>query len=327
MLTVLGAGSVGLSLGARLRRAGEDVLFVVRDPAQAAELRAHGVGVDDPGSGASFHVKVRATVDLARDGARIGDGPVLVCVRATGTAAVARTLAVAAPEATVVSVQNDVDNEAELAAHCPQVIGAVYRQTCTRIAPATVRALGSGRIVVGLHPEGRSPEVDDLAERLRAAGYDVGVSERIGEDKWLKLCVNLMSTPNALVRRADHTTPEFVEVKTRLLEEARDALAAAGIVARSCDGRDRGLDEEIAFQRTALERGASARRLPVYNQVWRSLRDGGPLEADRYHARIVSIARANGLAAPANEQAGAAVLRAWREGLGPESLAARDLLP
>jgi len=80
-----------------------------------------------------------------------------------------------------------------------------------------------------------------------------------------------MSTPNALVRRDDHETLVFTEGKARLLEEARDALAAAGIAARSCDGRDRSLDAEIAFQRAALARSVAARRLPLYNSLWQGL--------------------------------------------------------
>ena len=98
-----------------------------------------------------------------------------------------------------------------------------------------------------------------------------------------------MSTPNALVRRDDHETRAFTEGKARLLEEARDALAAAGIAAHSCDGRDRSLDEEIAFQRAALARGVAARKLPLYNSLWQGLARGAALEVDAYHRRILAL--------------------------------------
>jgi 2-dehydropantoate 2-reductase len=195
------------------------------------------------------------------------------------------------------------------------------------VGDATVRALGAGRVVVGAHPEGGGADVEALAGALRAAGYDVGVSACIGEDKWLKLCVNLMSAPNALVRREDHETAAFVEVKARCLEEARATLAAAGITARSCDGRDRSLDAEIAFQRASLASGQSARRLPIYNQVWQALRHGGPLEADRYHRRILALAARHGLAAPVNARVLEVLKAVEREKRGPESAGAEDLLP
>ena len=135
-----------------------------------------------------------------------------------------------------------------------------------------------------------------------------------------------MSAPNALIRREDHATRAFVELKARLLEEARAILRAAGIPARSCDGRDRSLDQEIAHQRESLALGTSARALPVYNQVWAALRSGGPVEADRYHRRMLELAAAHGIAAPQNQRVLAALERAVRERTGPERLAAQELL-
>jgi 2-dehydropantoate 2-reductase len=166
-----------------------------------------------------------------------------------------------------------------------------------------------------------------LARCLRRAGFEVGESRHIQRDLWLKLCVNLMSAPNALVRREDHESAEFVAIKVRLLEEARDALAAAGIDARPCDGGDRSLPEEIAHQRGALERGDSARPLPLYNQVWASLRHGLPLEADGYHRRVIDLGARAGLRLPANERVLRALLAASRDGRGPERCRAADLLP
>jgi 2-dehydropantoate 2-reductase len=180
--------------------------------------------------------------------------------------------------------------------------------------------------VLGRHPGGASPVLDALAARLRAAGYDVGISARIAEDRWLKLCVNLMSAPNALVRRSDHTTRAFVEIKARLLEEARAALFAAGIAARSCDGRDRSLLEEIAWHRASLARGESARDLPLYNQVWSALRHGTSLEADAYHRRILRLADEAATPAPVNAKVLDVLLRQAANGAGPESVSAAELL-
>jgi 2-dehydropantoate 2-reductase len=223
-------------------------------------------------------------------------------------------------------VQNGLDGESHLAQRFATVIGVVYRQTCTRKTPHSAASMGSGRLVVGLHPTGSTPEVAQLASRFEAAGYDVGRSERIAEDRWLKLCVNLMSAPNALIARCDHATPEFVEIKTRLLEEARGVLRAAGITTRSCDGRDRSLDDEIEFQRTALMRGHSARSLPLYNQVWSALQHGGPVEADIYHQRVIELAAAHKIEAPMNARVLAALENAVRGSLGPESLSSAELL-
>jgi 2-dehydropantoate 2-reductase len=326
MIVVYGAGAVGLTLAARLAQAAGDVLLVARRPEVAEHIARHGVEVEHPASGERFRAPVPAVAGIEAAVGRIGDDAVLFCMRRPDLEEAAAALAAVAPDAVVASLQNDVDNEERLAQRFRRVLGVVVRQTCTRVGPGEVVALEPGRYVVGVHPEGDSPQLQRLAEALRSAGYDVGVSRRIAEDKWLKLCVNLMSAPNALIRREDHATRAFVELKARLLEEARSVLAAAGIEARSCDGRDRSLDAEIAWQRESLERGTSARRLPLYNNVWAALRWGGPFEACDYHRRILALAAANDVAAPANRRVLAALERAVGAGRGPECLGAAELL-
>jgi len=328
VITVLGAGAVGLAIGTRLARAGRRVLFVTRRPEVANAILTSGVRLEDLASGEAWSARtgVEAVAGILAAGPFIGEGPVLVCVRASDTQAVAEDLAAAAPRAVVASLQNDVGNCERLAACFPRLIGGVYRQTCTRVAENAAVTLGWGRVVLGAWPEGRSAETERLAEDFREAGYDVGVSEHIGADQWLKLAINLMSAPNALVLREDHESQAFVRVKVRLLEEARAALLAAGIEARSCDGRDRSLDEEIAFQGESLSRGTSSRRLPVYNQVWSALRHGGPLEADSYHRRILDLATGHGLEAKQNARVLEAVVEAWTTKRGPECLRADNLL-
>jgi 2-dehydropantoate 2-reductase len=321
--TVVGAGSLGLALAARLARGGASVLVVTRRPEAARLLSERGIVAEDPASGARVGCAVRASADLAA----VSGGIVFLATRVDGVAEVARALGGRA--GALVTLQNDVVAEDAAARFAPLVIGGVWRETVTRVADDRVRFLRGrpGRAVVGLHPRGRHPEVEAAAALLRLGDVDVSVSETIGRDKWLKLCVNLMSTPNALVRRPDHVTSAFVEVKVRLLAEARAALAAAGIEAAPCDGRDRTLDAEIAFQRESLARGTSARALPLYNQVWTSLRRGAPLEADAYHERILALAGAHGVPAPVNALARDRLLDAALRKLGPECCAAEELLP
>jgi 2-dehydropantoate 2-reductase len=325
-IAICGAGAVGLAIGARLARAGCAVMFAVRSPEVARSLEDRGVRCDDVAAGSGFRAGARASADPGEAAAFARGGLLFFCVRRSQTAAAARDLAAAEPAAAV-SFQNDVDNEAVLARHFARVIGGVVRQTTTRVAPDSVRLAGAGRLVLGDHPEGFGATAAWLADRLEGAGYAVGRSRHIVRDKWLKLCVNLMSAPNALIRREDHETEAFVEVKVRLLEEARAALAAAGVDARPCDAGDRSLDEEIAHQRGALERGDSARRLPIYNQVWASLRHDLPLEADGYHRRILELGERAGLALPTNQRVLAVLEETARLRRGPEQSRAVDLLP
>ena len=325
-LRIVGAGAVGLALAARLARAGESVQLITRRPEEARLLREAGLVAEHPAGGTAFRVELDARSWQEAEGDS-DEHPVLICTRSDAVEEVCRSLSARA-EAGVVTLQNDVVSEDVAAGLIAPVFGGVWRETCTRLGANRVRFLFNrpGRAILGLHPRGTSPAAQGLARVFENAGIRTGVSSEIGKDKWLKLCVNLMSTPNALVRREDHATRAFSEVKIRLLEEALAVLAAAGIETGSCDGADRSLEEEIEFQRAAQATGNSARAIPLYNQVWAALRHGGYLEADSYHQRIVALAREYDTPAPTNRRVLAALRAAAASAAGPESAAAAELL-
>lgn len=326
-VAIVGAGAVGLNLAARLASTGTAVRLIVRREEAARRITREGIRLEDPATGRCVVARPAAVGGIESLGDDDAIPPIVLAVRVGQTSGLARTIADRLPDAVVASAQNDVDNEALLARHFASVIGMVVRQTCTRRDDRTVLATGSGRIVVGDHPGGFGDVAARLADRLEAAGFDVGRSRRIGDDKWLKLCVNGMSAVNALVRRDDHTGEAFVALKVQLLEEARAVLTAAGVTARSYDGRDRSLDEEIAFLRASVAAGTSARPLPLYNACWAALADPTrPLESDRFHARILDLAAGTGASAPTHRVVHDAVLAAYEQCRGPECHGADELL-
>jgi 2-dehydropantoate 2-reductase len=320
VITVFGAGAIGLTLAARLARAGHAVRVCTRRAEDAARLERGGIAVEEPETGAVWNARV-----FAHAGPPIAETDwVLACVRGPQTEAAAAAIGATSPGARIANIQNGIDGDAIFAGRFASVVGVVIRQGCTRVAADRVRAIAAGRIVVGRVPAGVDAEVESIAALLRDAGYDVGVSARIAEDRWLKLCINLMSTPNALVRPAAHDEPAFAIGKARLLEEARGVLRAAGIAARSCDGRDASLDDEIARLRSGS--GGGARRIPIYNSLWQALRRGAPLEADGFHRVVIELGARHGVATPVNARALAAVQRVVADSLGPESLGVADVL-
>ncbi|MHC4225701.1 MAG: ketopantoate reductase family protein, partial [Planctomycetota bacterium] len=177
MYTVFGAGSVGTVLASLL--AGGERPVRIAGRSAVSDLRAEG---DDE--------TVRARVPVTTD----PEGTILLCVQEPDV----ETVCAAWPGREVVTFQNGVASEEAAARHC-RVVGGVWRMTCTLIEPGRARFTRRGRVVVGRHPEGEDTAVHALASDLRAVGLDVGVSSRIGCDKWLKFFVNLTSAPNALV--------------------------------------------------------------------------------------------------------------------------------
>jgi 2-dehydropantoate 2-reductase len=279
--TVFGAGSVGTVLAGLLADGGVDVAIAGRGA--VGRLRLEG---DEE--------TVEARVPVVAE----PQGTILLCVHAPDIP----DLCPRWPGRTVVTFQNGIGNEAAAARWC-RVIGGVWRMTCTLVEPGRALFTRRGRVVVGRHPEGIDAEVRALAADLRRAGLEVGLSPRIEGDKWLKLLLNLTSAPHALIRREDHGRPEFGRLKAELLEEARDVLARAGIVAASGDGRDPTIDEEIERHR----RGGGRAR-PVFNATWRQL-SLGRRPKERYHDTITALGPA-----PRN----AAMLALLDRATGPE---------
>jgi len=257
--TVSGAGSVGTVL--------------------AACLASRGVATAIMGRGATEQLHVEGdeeTIDVRVPVVDQPQGVVLLCVHEPDVSDVCR----AWPGRTVVTFSNGVRAEKTAAQWC-SVIGGVWRMTCTLRAPGHALFTRRGRVVLGRWPHGDDDEVRTIARDLGSAGFDVGVSTAVQEDIRLKLLSNIGSTANALVPPSDHADPRFGAIKAALVEEAWRAMRAHGIVARSCDGRDAGPEQEIERQATV-----GARKRPVYNDTWRQL-ERGRRPQERYH-RIVT---------------------------------------
>src|SRR5687768_3065389 len=90
---VVGAGSVGLALGARLALGGRPVVFVTRSAAQARELSEHGVEIEDLVSGERLKAPCRAVDSLDAAAREFNVSLVLLCTRAGATAALAPEIA------------------------------------------------------------------------------------------------------------------------------------------------------------------------------------------------------------------------------------------
>jgi len=289
--TVFGAGSVGTVLAGLLAQRGVSTALMGRRA--VSELLLEG---DDE--------TIRADVRIVEE----PEGVLLLCVHESQVADVCARW----PSRTVVTFANGVTAEESAARSC-DVIGGVWRMTCTLLAPGHALFTRRGRIVVGRWPDGDDEGVRRIARDLGRAGFDVGVSSAITEDIWLKLLCNIGSTANALVPPAEHTDPRFGAIKAALVSEAWEALQRNGIVAASCDGRDAGPAEEIERQRRI---GPRARA--VYNDTWRRLQRGLP-PLERYHRTIADF-----------DPDGSAPLNARMDGIldaarAPESVSIADL--
>ncbi|MGA8221003.1 MAG: 2-dehydropantoate 2-reductase [Candidatus Acidiferrales bacterium] len=234
-VAVLGAGAVGSYFGGMLARAGVDVTLIAR-PAHVEAIRRNGLFLDT----VTFqeHVSVAASTDVSA--ARDADF-VLFCVKTLDTEDAARSLAPhLAPTATVVSLQNGVDNVPRIrAASGIDALPAVVYVAAALPEPGHVKHSGRGELIVGEFAGAAhaSPQQPPRAERFAAlwaaAGVPCRLSPNIEVDLWTKMVMNCAG--NAITAIAQTSfgnaarNAQTREVMRMVIDEAVAVGRAAGV--------------------------------------------------------------------------------------------------
>src|ERR1700742_2290961 len=162
---VVGAGAIGGTVGARLVKAGHDVLLCDADPAHVAALNQDGLNLEGPLE--PFTVPARA---VAPDELPDGLGAVLLAVKHQHTrAAMAAIAPRLADDGFVVSLQNGI-NEPLIAeaVGAERTVGAFVNFGADYLAPGRIHYAGRGTFVVGELDGRPSERVAALARDLEA---------------------------------------------------------------------------------------------------------------------------------------------------------------
>lgn len=291
-VAVVGAGAVGSYFGALLARAGQPVTLIGRAPHVQA-IRRQGLQLQTAGGAQTLALAAETEIAAVR-GAKL----VLVCVKAMDTEAVARALAPWLDEdATVLSLQNGVDNAATLARHLRQdlLAGVVYAATALP-APGVVRHLGGGDLVVGVlrsaRTDGGAGLLRELVQRFAAAGVAVRISADVKAEAWCKLVVNCAWNAVSALTHANYAQ---IEAQPDLRRLQRALVCEAVAVARA-DGVALGLDAALAAV------AAVGQRMPLqHSSTAQDLARGRRTEIDHLNGHVVRRGAALGIATPVNQ--------------------------
>jgi 2-dehydropantoate 2-reductase len=280
-IAVMGAGAVGCFYGAMLARAGHAVVLIGRQ-AMVDAVAGNGLLLES----ASFTGRV--AVEASTAPAAVADAElVLFCVKSYDTESAGRSIAAhLAPGATVLSMQNGVDNAARLSAVLGRAAVPVVVYVATEIvAPGHVRHHGRGDLVIG--PSAASP---GLAAMLSAAGLPTTVSPKVLDALWAKLIINCayngLSAISQLQYGALVREPHVREVMRQVFEEGMAVARAEGVDVSADLWREL---EAIAVN-MATQRSSTAH----------DLARGRPGEIDHLNGFVVRRALARGLDVPAN---------------------------
>ncbi len=288
-ILVMGAGGVGAYFGARLRAAGEDVVLCARGEHLRA-IREHGLDITSIRG--DLKIDVRAT-DTPRDFAPYD--LILFCVKAYDTAAAARAIeGCLKPGGAILTIQNGVENEANLAAIFGRdaVMGGNARVGVEILAPGKIAHLSTGHIDFGELDGRESKRARAIAAVFQRAGILGQLVADIMTLRWDKLVWNgALNTVATLTRRRVGDIlddAESMKLLRTLMKEIVQVARAEG--AKIPDDR---IDAYIAHSQKNL------RALKTSTQ--QDLEHGKALEYEALSGAVVRAARRHGISAPANE--------------------------
>lgn len=194
---IFGAGAVGQLFGARLHRAGHEVLLVARTEDVVA-IRARGLRVEGVFEG-NFPVPA---VDALVDG--LSTELLLLTTKSFDVESAGREIALRLrPPPPILAIQNGIGIEEHLRQGLGSAAGAetpvlrgVHTVPATRLGPGSVRQPGEGEMRIGTpsDPAGRGA-ADRFVELLRSGGIPTQQIAGIEREVWKKLLVNSAVNP------------------------------------------------------------------------------------------------------------------------------------
>lgn len=303
-IAVIGAGGIGCYYGARLLTQGHKVWFVARGEHLQA-LQTHGLTLSHPDF--SFNGKVDAcSLDALLAQRQPEDlDALLLCTKATATPTVAESLrgwlARTQQQTPVISLQNGIDNEPQLAAALGEdcVIGGLaVRIGGHIIRPGVVEATGVAQVILGAWPHAGSPAgqrfgqgLTPLVYAFNQAGIPTRLVDNIRHELWRKLLinngVNPLSALTGLDTRSLSHHPQFGPIVHQLMHEA-------ALVARADDELLTGQDADEMYE---LMRTFD----PIKTSMLVDLEKGRQLEVDAISGAVIRRAQQLGVAVPYTE--------------------------
>ena len=228
-ITVYGAGAIGGITGARLVRAGHDVLLVDKAVDHVAAMNASGLTIDSREG--SVTIPVRAVTPE-----QLGTGLtlVLLAVKSQDTPAALEVLAPRlAADGTIVSLQNGLNEELiAKAVGSERTVGCLVNWAADWQAPGRILHGGEGALVLGELDGRRSERVQALAKTLDVVS-PTRVSDNILGYTWAKHVYGALLVATALVDahvyEVVERSPEVQQMLVALTMENMAVAERAGI--------------------------------------------------------------------------------------------------
>src|SRR5437764_12048318 len=245
-IAVVGAGAVGGYFGGMFARAGAPIVFIGRKHFADA-VNSNGLILDKPEGQERIAIKATVNMSSVRDCSLI-----LFCVKANYTSATAREMAsFVRPNATVVCLQNGVDNadQVRAATNVVTVPAAVYVAVSVPES-GRVKHLARGDLIIGP----RSKITTELTKLFVRAGIPCRISDNIEGELWVKLLRNCALNAISALGHARYgeiaQSDDAKQLMQKIVDEVLAVARAACVVLPGVHDRASGMAAamEIATQ-------------------------------------------------------------------------------
>lgn len=322
---IQGAGAVGSAIGASLSRVGFDVTLVTRKPHVDAIKKQNGIYCTMLNGTELQPIKAVenfSEIDIS------GETVIFQTMKANDTESSLDDLKNIDPDTPIVCWQNGVDNEAIVSKVFKRVYCGVVRFTATMMTPGETQFAGTGKLILGLYPEGIDDLVHQMVEDLSRTGYTALQSKKIMQDKWLKLLVNLISCIKPMTVKTDTEPEQRVEVCRCALEEGIFVLSKAGIKAASTNKTEDSAEKMLSrFEDALALADGIGQGMPLLNSTYQSLaKHKKLLENDWYTGKIIDLGEQVGVPTPYNKAVLFYLHQMADLEMGPESVAVEKII-
>jgi 2-dehydropantoate 2-reductase len=275
-ILIWGAGAIGGSVGAWLKRAGHDITFVDVVPEHVAAIRGDGLRITGPVEEFSVSTPAFLPEELAGTWQRI-----FLAVKAQHTEAATRALTPhLAQDGYVLSLQNGLNELIiQRIVGRDRTIGAFINFGADWMAPGEIMFGNRGAVVLGELDGAMTPRLEALHTIMRDFEPDAITTSEIWSYLWGKLGYGAMLFAQGLGQKgiADCLArPELLPLWRRLGEEAITVAQAEGVEPRGFNGYDidafrPGASEQAARASVAAMVAFNSTSAKTHSGIWRDL--------------------------------------------------------
>lgn len=308
-LAVVGAGALGIVVGALCARAGCDIVLIDANEANVAALNTQGAKISG-----SLEIQTPVKAILPGQMSGLYDMVILLTKQTHNDRALPALLPYLHSESIICTLQNGIP-EPSVAAHlgAERVVGGTVGFGATWEGPghsrltSSLEALAHFGFDVGEIDGKHTARIDRVAEILRLVGGCTIVDNLTGI-RWSKLLMNAtfsgMSAALGCTFGDVLNHPEAMEILARIADETIKAARASGYRLAPMQGVD--------FTALELhEHETVADKMPIYRSVWsehialkasmlQDLAKGQDTEIDFINGHVVEAGKRCGVPTPAN---------------------------